>query len=538
MWTSLKVLLLATVVMLDVVRMEVISSADEQRLTSLLKQVMECRDIPGLTLTLVRGKEYRIFPMGVANKATGEKVTPDTLFHIGAITQAFTAALLAEQTQRSAGVLHFDTPIAQLIGGEFQLANKLLTESVTLRDALTHRTGISPGSVAGLTGLPQAMSRFDVIGHLKELPQQAHFRDDFQFNQFMYTLAAYVGEKISASTWEKLMRTHILDKLLMTSTVVAVDDATGPEFARSYVSENSLLVEVPPQAFELGPLAPAGTMYTNAEDMSKALKLFLGDPYLTAQVRIPPPLLEELMNPRFLLPPAIRVGLDRSSRFWPVPDFNVGYGMGFFRNVYRGYQVPWHASSVHGFTSIMWLVPEKSVGVFLSVNGQKYTDNPLGIIQMMTYFITDLMLGHDPWINETTACTFPEPFVKSLEFPNVEFKPQVADYALAEYQGTFSSKLLGDIIIRKSSSDPKALTMTMGKLSGTLLPEGGNVFRLFLEGSYKYMQTPLAGRHPVPFARIFFDFKSGQCSGLKLPDSVFGGHPVDFPKTKGYKEEL
>uniref|UniRef100_A0A2C9M740 Beta-lactamase-related domain-containing protein n=1 Tax=Biomphalaria glabrata TaxID=6526 RepID=A0A2C9M740_BIOGL len=507
MLTVLTRLILICVVLVGKGRAEVISYESEQKLINLLKHVMECREIPGLTLTLVRGKEYKTIPMGVANRATGEKVTPNTLFFIGAITQTFTATLLAEQMQRSAGVLHFDTPISQLIGGEFQLANKQLTESVTLRDALTHRTGISPGSVAGLTGLPKAMSRLEVISHLKELPQQAHFRDDFQFNQFMYTLAAYVGEKISASSWEKLMRTHILDKLLMSSTVVAVDDATGPEFARSYVSEQSELVGVPADAFELGPLAPSGTMYTNAEDMAKALKLFLADPYLTAQVRIPPPVLEELMTPRFLLPLAIRAGLDRSSYFWPVPDFNVGYGMGFFRNTYRG-------------------------KILLASFHAAYR------CQMLTYYITDLMLGFEPWINETSACTFPEPFVKAIEFPNVEFKPQVADYALAEYQGTFSSKLLGDIVIRKSATNPKALTMTMGKLTGTLHPEGGNVFRLFLEGAYRYMQVPVAGKHPIPFARVFFDFKSNQCVGLKLPDSVFGGNPVDFPKTNSFKEEL
>ncbi|CAL1538766.1 unnamed protein product [Lymnaea stagnalis] len=503
-----------------------------------LKKFMECREIPGLTLTLVRGKEYKTIPLGVSNKATGDKVTPNTLFYIGALTQPFTATLLAEQTQRSAGVLDFDTPIAQLIGGEFQLSNKVLTEAVTLRDALMHRTGVSPGGIAGLTGLPQAMSRSQVISHLKELPQQAHFRDDFTFNQFMYTLAAYVGEKIASSSWEKMMRTHLLDKLLMTSTVVAADDTSSSDFARSYVSEEGNLVELPPQTIDLGPLAPAGTMYTNAEDMSKALKLFLGDPYLSAQVRIPPHILEELMNPRLLLPLAIRASLDRSSYVWPVPDVNVGYGMGFFRNIYRGFQIPWYASSVYGYSSIMWLVPERNVGIFIAFNGQKHTETPLATIQAITYVATDIMLGFEPWINETAACTFPEPFIKVGEFPNMEFKPQTPDFALTDYQGTYTSPLLGDITIRKSASNLKALTLTMGKITGTLLPEGANVFRFFLEGANRYMQAPLAGKHPIPFARLFFEYKGTQCVGLKLPDSVFGGNPVNFVKTQSFKEEL
>ncbi|XP_059164314.1 beta-lactamase-like [Physella acuta] len=520
------------------VQSEVLSQADEQRLTTLIQQVMECRDIPGLTMTIARGKEYKTIPLGVANKATGEKVNSRTLFYMGAITQSFTATLLAELIQRSTGVLHFDTPIAQLIGGEFQLSSKILTEQITLRDALTHRTGLSTGSIAGLTGLPQAMSRAEVISQLKELPQQAHFRDDFNFNQFMYTLAAYVGEKISGSSWEKLMRTHILDKLLMTSTLVATDDTTGPDFARSYVSEEGKMVEVPPQSIDIGPLAPAGTMYTNAEDMAKALKFYLGDPHLIAQVKIAPPLLEELMNPRVVLPVGFRASLDRSSHMWPVSDVNVGYGMGFFRNIYRGFQVPWMANSVHGFTSIMWLVPERNVGIFIAVNGQKHTDLPLATVQTLTYFATDLLLGFEPWINETSACLFPEPFIKTPELPDVEFKPQPSEFALTDYQGIFTSKLLGDITVRKSTSNPKALTFTMGKITGTLLPEGGNIFRLFLEGDNKYMQTPLPGKNPLPFTRLLFEFKGTQCTGLKLPDSIYGGSTVDFTRTQSFKEEL
>ena len=77
-------------------------------------------------------------------------------------------------------------------------------------------------------------------------------------------------------------------------------------------------------------------MFTNADDMVKGLKFFLGAPNLLTQVQLPPPVLEEVMNPRLLLPAGFRVSLDKSSYVWPVPDISVGYAMGFFRNVYRG----------------------------------------------------------------------------------------------------------------------------------------------------------------------------------------------------------
>lgn len=157
--------------------------------------------------------------------------------------------------------------------------------------------------------------------------------------------------------------------------------------------------------------------------------------------------------------------------------------------------------------------------------------------QAITYYATDLLLGFEPWINETTICTFPEPWVKVPEFPDMEFKPEQADFPLTDYQGTFSNPLLGRLSVRTSTTNSKVMAFNMGEVTGELLPEGGNVFRLFLDGSYAHMSTPVSGKKPVPFARLFFEFKGKQCVGLKFPDSIFGGAPVHFIKSQA-KEEL
>ncbi|GFO09290.1 protein flp [Plakobranchus ocellatus] len=529
---------LGLMTMLSATKAELLSSEDEQRLVSFVNHVMECRNIPGLTMTLVKGKEHKTFPMGVSNKETGEKVDSSTLFYLGSLTQSFTSTLIAVLTQRSGNVIHFDSPISQLIGGELRLTNRVLSEEITLRDALMHRTGLSTGSIGSLTGLPKAMSRGEVINHLKHLPLLGVFRDDFSFNQFIYTLAAYVGEKITGTSWEKLMRTHLLDRLLMSSTLVEADDVTAPGFARSYVSNQGVLKPINPKLFDAGPLAPASFMFSNADDMIKGLKFFLGAPNLLSQVQLPPPVLEEVMNPRLLLPVGFRATLDKSSYAWPVSDISVGYAMGFFRNIYRGMQVPWHASSTHGFTSIMWLVPERSVGVFISINGQKYSTTPLSSLQTITYTATDLLLGEEPWINETTACTFPEPWIKMPEFPDVKLDTKDPDHALEAYVGTFGNDLLGDMILRKSTTQDKALAMVMADVTGYLVPEGGNIFRLFLDGDFNHLRQPEEGKQPLPFLRFFFDFKAKECVAVKVPDSIFGGSPVTFHKKPDVKEEL
>jgi len=521
----------------DGVQSALLSGENEAALEQMLDHVMACREIPGLTMTVTRAKEYKTFSRGVSNLETKEPVTSKTLFHVGGITQTFTATLIAIVQQRSGNVVSYDVPIQALIGGDLDLVHKGLTAQVSLRDTMLHRTGLTTGSIAGLTGLPQAMSRSEVVKNLKQLPQASGLRETFNYNKFLFTLAAHTAERLMSSTWERLMRSHLLDRLLMSSTMVDTDDTSGPEFARSYVTEEGKMVEADRQLLDLGPLSPSGTMYTTSDDMSKALRLFLGEPQLFAQLQLNPGAMEELMSPHVLLGPAYRAALDRSSHHWPVPDFNVGAGMGFLRNVYRGFQVPWQPGHAHGFASIMWLIPERNVGIFIAINGQNESDMPLAVLQALAYYTTDLMLGFEPWINQTAACTFPSPWAEPLEFPDLEFSPKMADFALTDYQGIYSNPLLGRLSVSRSSTSTKGLAFNMAGLEGELLPEGGNVFRLFLSGRHKYMTSPKEGKSPVPFARLFFEFKGSECTGVKVPDTIFGGTPVDFTRVQT-REEL
>ena len=85
---------------------------------------------------------------------------------------------------------------------------------------------------------------------MKQLPQASGLRETFNYNKFLFTLAAHTAERLMSSTWERLMRSHLLDRLLMSSTMVDTDDTSGPEFARSYVTEEGKMVEADRQLLE------------------------------------------------------------------------------------------------------------------------------------------------------------------------------------------------------------------------------------------------------------------------------------------------
>ena len=85
---------------------------------------------------------------GIANRDTGEKVNADTLFNVFSVTKAVAATAVHIQAER--GLLDYDAAIASY-WPQYGCNGK---QHITVRDALTHRTG-TPQMPAGTT--PESM---------------------------------------------------------------------------------------------------------------------------------------------------------------------------------------------------------------------------------------------------------------------------------------------------------------------------------------------------------------------------------------------
>src|SRR5579885_1523312 len=89
---------------------------------------------------------------GIADTASGRKVERDTLFPVFSVTKAVTATALHIQAER--GLVEYDQPIARY-WPEFAAQGK---DKTTVRDALSHRTGI-PQMPEGAT--PELMADYE-----------------------------------------------------------------------------------------------------------------------------------------------------------------------------------------------------------------------------------------------------------------------------------------------------------------------------------------------------------------------------------------
>ena len=93
-----------------------------------------------------------------------------TLFEIGSSSKAFTATLVAMLV--SDGKMRLDDRLTDYLP-DFRMYDPVANEAVTIRDALSHRSGIARGE---LVWLGAGISRDEVLHRVRFLKPESPFR--------------------------------------------------------------------------------------------------------------------------------------------------------------------------------------------------------------------------------------------------------------------------------------------------------------------------------------------------------------------------
>ena len=197
--------------------------------------------VPGVAIGIVQGDEpIYLKGYGVRSLQTREPVTPDTLFDVGSCTKAFTSAAIAMLVDE--GKMNWDDKVDKSIP-DFHLADPLADESVTLRDLLTHRTGV-PGS--DLIWYGSSLSREEVVRHVAFVPPNVGFRTLFQYQNVMYISLGVAVEHVYGSTWEAFVQQRIFEPLGMTeSDTSAIEAQKSSNYAMPHVLRQSKVEVIP-----------------------------------------------------------------------------------------------------------------------------------------------------------------------------------------------------------------------------------------------------------------------------------------------------
>ena len=133
----------------------------------------------------------------------------------------------------------------------------------------------------------------------------------------------------------------------------------------------------------------------------------------------------------------------------------------------------------------MTLFHDSGFGIYTCFNGPAGESAFIGN-QLIHYYVSDLMLGEKPWLNESTARSFPEPWGRKSTFfiPRAQYTPFKkhlhSSRPITEYCGQYFHDFMGKIVIN-IDIESSVLIMSYGKGRFLLYPNG-NCDEFQLEG--------------------------------------------------------
>ena len=357
-----------------------------QGFDSYMEKMMKDWNAPGIGIGIVMGDKL-VFAKGYGFRDYGKKLpyTPTTTQPIASNTKLFTSVavgLLVED-----GKLRWDEPIKQFVPS-IRFYNDELDRSVTIRDMLSHRTGVTRHDSIWYKS---AFTRRELWDRLRYLEPTAPIRTKYLYNNLMYTAAGQVIEELSGKTWEQFVQQRIFDPLGMSrSTLTIEDNIKGPEPGVPYSErrDSTELYKQPYYTAEVA-IAPAGAINSNIQDLSRWVIALLNKGKVDGKQVIPEAVLRETMAPAFGLP-----NNALETRGWGE-NLNSYYGMGRTISSYRGHLLAVHGGDLPGFHSQVSIMPNDSIGVIVLVIG----DHVAPMYNGLTYNIYERLLGLSltPW---------------------------------------------------------------------------------------------------------------------------------------------
>ena len=170
--------------------------------------------------------------------------------------------------------LNWSVPVMDILGQGYEFVDVYRSDKLTLRDLLSHRTGLAGLDGALDSGIPKSVSRMEYCKRMKYLPEQRPIRDVFIYNNLMYMMFGHVIEVLGQDTWENLVTKRIFEPLGMNDTTIMTSpaDIFISGVAQPYVYLDGKFINGTHGIYDIHPAEPAGAILSTATDMAKWVK--------------------------------------------------------------------------------------------------------------------------------------------------------------------------------------------------------------------------------------------------------------------------
>jgi CubicO group peptidase (beta-lactamase class C family) len=428
---------------------------------------MKAFQVPGMAVGIVKDGKL-IFAKGYGVRQLGKPghVDADTLFQIGSNTKAFTTAALALLVDE--GKLHWDDKVIDYLP-QFRMQDPYVTREFTIRDLLTHRSGLGLGA-GDLMFFPATdLSRDEIIHGLRYLKPVSGFRSKFDYDNLLYMVAGQIIPAITGKSWEDFITERILDPLQMRPCAANYDRISD----RSDVAVPHVVIDGEVKAIpvlNMDAVGPAGTINCNITGMAKWLETQLaagktpaGKQLFSAERG------EEMWTMNTILP----VSSLLSSMYHTHFD---GYGLGWGVQDFLGYKKVAHTGGVLGTVTWVAMIPELNLGVLVFTNQESGIAMTAVGNQILDAYVkaprrdwVEIGLAYNAK-RDTAAKTIEDAAAK------IESSAGPPSLPLDAYVGSYRDPWRGEATVRREN-DKLILKFSRTQfLEGPLAPYSGNIF--------------------------------------------------------------
>jgi CubicO group peptidase (beta-lactamase class C family) len=411
-------------------------------------------EVPGIAVAIVKdGQLVAAKGYGLRKLGAPAKVDAHTLFGIASNTKAFTTAALAILVDE--GKLKWDDKVTHHLPG-FSLNDPYVTRELTIRDLVSHRTGLGLGAGDLMFWPNTTFTREQVLKGARHIKPESSFRSTYAYNNTMFVVAGEIIAAVSGRNYDDFIRDRIFKPLGMSEARIsnrglAESDNTAVPHSRGWRLEGTLK---PIEWTRDDTWAAAAGVKANVTDLSKWMIAQLNEGKINESQRLFSERMSRLM---FSAQTVINVGQQPKILGDPEAQF-AAYGLGWFLKDYRGRKIAYHGGGLTGMVTQTTLVPQLKLGIVVLTNQEEG-----GAFQAITNLILDHYFGaiSPDWIATQHARRLEnlkrnnEREKKALAARRADSKPSLP---LASYAQTYNDLWYGPATIEMKS---EALSIRM-----------------------------------------------------------------------------
>jgi len=433
----------------------------EPQVDELVNRTLATFDVPGIAVAIVKdGKVVLAKGYGVKSIVTKQKVDANTLFGIASNSKAFTSAAIAILADEKK--LDWDDKVTKYIP-EFKMYNDYVTDEFTIRDLLSHRSGLGLGA-GDLMIWPDGhnFTPADIIANIHFLKPVSGFRTKYDYDNLLYVIAGEVVARVSGKSWTEFVEQRIMQPLQMNKSAAS--------WNRLKDSSNVIAPHVPIdgkleviQRYKNPIFDAAAGIYSSVNDMSKwaIMQLNNGKYGPDNKTLFSEKEHNEMWSPQTIIP---------AKTIAPYNTHFSSYGLGWFLSDVKGYKQVTHTGGLEGIVTQVTLFPELKLGIIVLTNQQSGA-----AFTAITNTIKDSYLNIEPQDYVTV--------LSNRQKANVESADKVTDEVWAtvaknqkekvkvdtkQYTGSYKDNWFGEIVITEKKGKLYLASKRSPQLTGEM----------------------------------------------------------------------